>query len=450
MTPRHAAPARSAAWTKVAAAAAVTAVGVLMPGASAAAADSDTGIDYPAGASATRFTGKAFDACDAPAVATMKAWRKSPYGAVAIYTSGGLRACAQRQLTHEWVQDVSAMGWRLIPIDVGLQAPCAYNERLGAMSSDPATARAQGATAATGALAAAATLGLLPGSALYSDLEPFRYSDAACVEAVRGYLSGWTAGLHAKGYLAGAYGDTSLVRTQAASYESPDHARLDAVWSARWNGDPTTSGWSDAPDTRWPAHQRLKQFQGDHDEVHGGALINIDSNVVDAPVATVAQPRVAPELAIPRAEPDPFALAGVPLTPGATVQLVCRTGSPTGYWSKLTDGSYLPLRATPKAMAKSLPVCTTPFQVTDAKAPARSGPAPGAEVIDRLPQGLLTWPTCETPGTTRGRPGYWLRMDTGDWISGPLTAKPDPYARHAALPACSQQVVALAQDAAAG
>ena len=100
---------------------ATAATGAIAPSAVAAAAE--PGVRYPAGASATRYAGLAFDACDAPSVETMKAWRSSPYGAIAVYASGDLRACSQRLLTDEWVKAVSRMGWKIIPLDVGLQAP---------------------------------------------------------------------------------------------------------------------------------------------------------------------------------------------------------------------------------------------------------------------------------------------------------------------------------------
>src|SRR4051812_35087351 len=46
-----------------------------------ASATPATTIAYAAQASATRFTGLAFDACDAPATATMRAWKASRSGA---------------------------------------------------------------------------------------------------------------------------------------------------------------------------------------------------------------------------------------------------------------------------------------------------------------------------------------------------------------------------------
>src|SRR6478752_1182390 len=70
------------------------------------------------------FTGMAFDACAAPSVATMQSWLASPYRAVGIYIGGSMRACGDGNLSSTWVSQVSSMGWGLIPIYVGPQAPC--------------------------------------------------------------------------------------------------------------------------------------------------------------------------------------------------------------------------------------------------------------------------------------------------------------------------------------
>ena len=60
----------------------------------------------------------AFDACSAPSVTSMQAWRQSPYVAVGIYTSGSMRACPFQGGTS-WINQVTAQGWGLIPIHVG-------------------------------------------------------------------------------------------------------------------------------------------------------------------------------------------------------------------------------------------------------------------------------------------------------------------------------------------
>ncbi|MEV7027126.1 glycoside hydrolase domain-containing protein, partial [Kitasatospora sp. NPDC093558] len=83
-------------------------------------------VSLPAPLPEYRYSGAGFDACTAPPLEALSVWRTaSPYGAVNIYSSGGQRGCAQPRLTPQWVAEVRAMGWKLVPTHVGLQAPCA-------------------------------------------------------------------------------------------------------------------------------------------------------------------------------------------------------------------------------------------------------------------------------------------------------------------------------------
>ena len=68
----------------------------------------------------------------------------SPFTSVGIYIGGINRACRNRALDSPgWVQTVVAQGWRLIPIYVGLQAPC-ISFGSAQLSRDLFTAIAQG------------------------------------------------------------------------------------------------------------------------------------------------------------------------------------------------------------------------------------------------------------------------------------------------------------------
>ena len=62
---------------------------------------------------------------------------------------------------------------------------------------------------------------------------------------------------------------------------------LDAIWIAAWNDTPNIFGFppSVLPDTYWSLHQRLHQYKGGHTETWGGVTLNIDTNVVDGPLA---------------------------------------------------------------------------------------------------------------------------------------------------------------------
>src|SRR6476620_1477903 len=113
----------------------------------------------PAAASGPRvFTGMGFDSCAAPSLATMQSWLASPYRAAGIYIGGSMRACPDGNLSASWVSQVSSMGWGLIPIYVGPQAPCVNQTNLATI--DPAKAAAQGKAAAVDAAGRAADAAL--------------------------------------------------------------------------------------------------------------------------------------------------------------------------------------------------------------------------------------------------------------------------------------------------
>ncbi|ANN17891.1 hypothetical protein SD37_21070 [Amycolatopsis orientalis] len=226
------------------------------------------------------FQGKGFEACAAPAQATMDAWRASPYRAVGIYSSGGLRACAQPHLTPAWVANQAAHGWRFILTDVGRQAPCT-DYRLK-MSSDPSVARQQGRDAAASAITANTALGFGAGSVIYSDIEGYS-STAACKAGVLSYVSGWTEALHAKGWLSGVYTSAgSGIKDLASAYTNTSYTRPDHIWFAWWNDKADADTGSYAPSTYWANHQRIHQYAGEVAETWGGVRISgIDRDYLD-------------------------------------------------------------------------------------------------------------------------------------------------------------------------
>ena len=421
----------------------LTAVLVVLTGllGGAARAEPSTTVNYPAGAAGTWFKGRALDACTAPSRTALQAWLSSPYRALGVYISGPLRACSQSRLTAGWVTDITKLGWKILPIDVGLQAPCRAATRLRAMSRTPSVAAAQGATAAKGALSAAKGLGLLPGSALYSDLEPYYAArDAGCAEAVRAYVAEWTRTLHRAGYLAGVYASHNYGGTSLGdSYTSTTHARIDALWTAKWDLVASTTGWGGVANEKWSMHQRVKQYRGDHNESHGGIVLNIDSNVVDGPVATVALPyQISPGVGVTKRDrPGLTGAAKGSLPQGVSVKVVCQTAATLGTWDKLTDGTYVPDASVAGGSAKpQLPTCATPLQMTKG-ANERSGPSVTAALQGTTFDGALAWITCETPGITLGLPGFWQRIQGGLWVSGALVAVPDARKRTPGVPLCT-------------
>jgi hypothetical protein len=234
----------------------------------------------------TVFTGSGFDACTAPPLDTMRVWRgASPYGVVGVYTSGRQRACAQPELTAEWVREVRALGWRLLPTHVGLQAPCA-NRPDKPLRIDPARAVAQGRAEAAEAVRGARAVGLGAGTPVYLDLEAYQPGNPSCTKAVIDFTEGWTQALHLAGYFSGFYSSLDSGITDLVAAARAGAAPLpDAVWYARWDNRTSTDGSGVVPADLWPTHRRAHQLHGEKPEVWGGARLAVDGDQLDTLVA---------------------------------------------------------------------------------------------------------------------------------------------------------------------
>ena len=268
----------------------------------AATATSDTSaaaaqpVSFTTGTSAlaatSTFTGMAFDTCGAPSAASMSSWLASPYRAAGIYIGGSMRACGDGNLSASWVAQVRSMGWGLLPLYVGLQAPCVNQSGLATITASQAAA--QGTASADDAVSRAKFFGLSAGAPIYYDMEGYNSAAAGCSQTVMTFISAWTAELHRLGYTSGAYGSTSsLMVDMTASAGSTGFVAPDNVWFAHWNQLQTTSdaaSYPSFPDGYWSHHQRLHQYAGGSTQSWGGAGLNIDANWVDAAVAGTAVP----------------------------------------------------------------------------------------------------------------------------------------------------------------
>ncbi len=227
-----------------------------------------------------------FDTCEVPSLQQMSTWRTaSPYRVIGIYIGGAMRACANTPLNSTaWVEGARAQGWRFIPTYVGLQAPCTdFRSRI-----DPGSANAQGGQAAEDAANRALVAGLHQGAPLYLDMEAYNSADSGCVAAVQSFVTGWVNGLHQRGFAAGLYSSLlSGIQDHVKGVQN-GQVPVDALWIAAWNDTPNIYGFpqSALPDSMWSQHQRIHQYVGGHNENWGGVTINIDTNVVDGPVAT--------------------------------------------------------------------------------------------------------------------------------------------------------------------
>jgi hypothetical protein len=227
------------------------------------------------------FTGYGFDACTAPSIGALDAWAASPYRAVGIYIGGVNRACHDGNLSATWVSTSLSLGWSLLPLYVGLQAPCVGQAGLTLISTNTTTAASQGAAAADDAIAKAQAFGLPAASPIYFDMEGYSTTNAACTKSVQTFVSSWVTELRAGGFVAGVYGSAaSTIRDIAVLGTSmPDDA-----WIANWNGVQSVFGDKYVSDSLWANHQRVHQYKGGHKETYGGVTLSIDSNYVDGAV----------------------------------------------------------------------------------------------------------------------------------------------------------------------
>ena len=239
------------------------------------------------------FTGYGFDQCTAPSQSAMDAWwTSSPYWAVGIYISGDSRGCrSQPNLTPTWVSTQLAHGWRLLPITLGPQASC--NPRFPRYGTDkridPSSghryvdARDQGRAEAVKTVGVARSLGIVAGSTLWYDLEAYDIHNTACRESALYFTSAWTKKLHRLGYVSGVYSSA------ASGIRALDDARVDRpgtfdlpdrIWIADWNHHADTSS-SYIRSSGWLPGNRMKQYNGGHNETYGGVTINIDQDWLD-------------------------------------------------------------------------------------------------------------------------------------------------------------------------
>jgi hypothetical protein len=302
------------------------------PAPPAAAARPPAGAGTPATLAGEVADGRGFDACTVPPVSTMRAWLQSPYRVIGTYLGGVNWACTYGDFTPSWVTTVARMGWRYIPIYVGLQASCSTIP--GVATIDPSRAASEGTAAARDAVADARAYGYGASSPIYFDMEGYDSADATCNQGVLDFLSAWTTGLHQLGYRSGVYSSAgSGIASLAAAYHTPGFSAPDAIWIGDWNG---ASGTADpyVPSAEWSHGQRLHQFYGGHDETWGGATVNVDDDTVAGPVAGPPSPSARSgrplDLATGGADVTPSSLAVSPGQRGSATLRVTAPGPAPG------------------------------------------------------------------------------------------------------------------------
>lgn len=213
----------------------------------------------------------------------MKAWR-AKYAVAAIYIGGQEMGCGYGNLSKSWVQSAEAMGWSLMPTFVGLQAPCnSFSDEI-----NPSQAALQGQQAATQAVSDAASFGLGPGSPIYFDMEAYNETEASCVTAVLTFLDAWDRQVQASGYVSGVYSSagSGVINLQnTTSVAGHPLAKPQAIWFALWDNAVNLTGSPYMTPAVWSPSARSKQYAGPRVVTVGGVSLNIDSDLVNSPVA---------------------------------------------------------------------------------------------------------------------------------------------------------------------
>ncbi|MEV4432131.1 DUF1906 domain-containing protein [Streptomyces sp. NPDC049555] len=235
------------------------------------------------------YRGKGFDTCQAPPLTTLSAWgEESPYGAVGVYYAGRARACPnQHYLSHRWLTGARDLGWRVLPVYVGSQSPCARanSKRYYPIGDYP---EEQGVDEGRDAVDTAADLGIAPGSALYLDMEAYDYKDEDCGGATLDFIRAWSATVDRQGYLPGLYSSAeSGVRHMVLARRDGLDDLPEVLWFARWKVPASTDHERVLPSGAWQPHRRIHQYAGNVSETYGGRKLTIDRNAIDAPVAII-------------------------------------------------------------------------------------------------------------------------------------------------------------------
>jgi hypothetical protein len=310
-------------------------------------------------ATAAHQTGSGFDACVAQSTGFMRSWLGSPFRTTNIYLPSSQLASdcrSQPELNAQWVHTVRSNGWALLPVYVGLQAPCRDNRSKKGFTT--ANARSKGRAAAVAAIDELHTLRIGKHNPVYVDLEPYDTTNSRCSAAVVDYVEAWTLALHHRDYISGVYAHATRGIEPIALHANP---RPNDVWWALFNGNrgtsyPTLHGrWKDHR-----IHQYATESTSNASTYNSQGPLQIDKNTVRADVV----PALAPTAGATYRASTPYDQASQAFLPlkerqtpstasavtgthiyGDALAITCQTtGEPlygSSVWDKLSDGGYV-------------------------------------------------------------------------------------------------------------
>lgn len=253
-----------------------------------AEAEAQPEAEAEAEAKVPAFQGWAFDTCLAPSVDTMRRWTASDYQAVGVYYAGRGRACdRQPQLSRDWMRAVRGMGWKVLPVYVGSQAPCviAKHKKDVRIGRHP---RREGRKEGRDAVKKAKALGVQGRSPLYLDMEAYTYRKKKCGDTTMDFVRAWNREVRRQGYVPGFYSSAdSGVRHMETARRAGVADLPSVMWFARWHTRPHLYREPVLRDDAWHPERRIHQYAGNVKERHGGRTLKIDRNLMHAPVARI-------------------------------------------------------------------------------------------------------------------------------------------------------------------
>lgn len=210
---------------------------------------------------------------------TQAFWTNTPYWNFGLYIGGSFAGCPVNGAS--FVTSLRNMGWKIMPIWVGPQAPCSsYSVRF---SSNTTTARQQGKNEAIAAYNRLIALGMTTlNTPVIYDLENFPTNNSSCVAATKAFMQGWVEQMHLPpAQQAGVYGSScaSGLANFASNANPPDF-----ITGADWDGIKSVWNMACIGTGSWTNHQRHKQYRGDHNETWNGVTVSVDNDCSDGPV----------------------------------------------------------------------------------------------------------------------------------------------------------------------
>jgi len=313
-------------------------------------------VAVPQGNAITTSSGEGFDNCTLLPTSAMRS--VTGYRIANIYIGGASLSPSCTQPTADWVSTVTGAGWRLLPTFVGKQAPCANDNSLTAMGSDPSTAASDGTADADTARLRMEALRLPAPNVVYDDIEAYDQTNASCSAAVAAYLDAFISRMHVNHFRVGVYGSTaSTVAQLVAAYNNTARQRPDDIWIARNNGGDTTADAA-VPSTYW-VHHRVRQYRLDQDTLSpptgDPSSVNIDKDIVDGDTAAPSADQLPPYSVSGTASVGFVRERATPSTSGTDMNhndaegtplsIVCQvTGGDVfgdSVWDQLADGNYV-------------------------------------------------------------------------------------------------------------